>query len=181
MPLEREELAALLGPRGRELLLAEARRHPGRVLRLLTGRLYSAEEARKWRAVRALGALAADPETAARIRWPDQLRRWFWSLNDESGAVPHGMPEAIGEVLSRRPDLQPDFLPLLGGLLTHEERFQTGAIERGVVWALGRVGASAAAACPEAAAFLAAAAREHPDPRTRRMARWAAGRVGGRQ
>ncbi len=177
--MDRRTLDDLLLRRRPERLLEAARRRPGRVLRLLTARLYSADEAWKWRAVRALGRLAADPEAGGRVRWTDQLRRWFWALNDESGAVPHGLPEAIGEVLARRPGLQADFLPLLGSMLTCEETFQTGPIERGVMWALGRIGPPAASLCPEAAAAVARAAVGHPDRPTRRVARWARRRLAG--
>ena len=72
---------------------------------------------------------------AARLQ--DLLRRLFWALNDESGAVPYGVPEAIGEILAVRPACQREFLPVLCSMLTHEEMIQTGPIERGIVVGTG--------------------------------------------
>lgn len=160
-------------------LLAAAHSGLGRVLRLLTGRLYSTSEEEKWSAVRALGLLAGARDTVSEPRATELLRRFFWSMNDESGAVPHGIPEAIGEILAQRPELQERFLPNLCSLLTSEEMFQTGAIERGVVWALGRVGAPVAECAPEAVALLRVIAEGHADAATRDAAREALSRIAG--
>jgi hypothetical protein len=157
--------------------LAElARANTAKVLRYLSGRLYSSDEEEKWRAVRTLGMLAADPALLPDDRLAELLRRYFWSLNDESGAVPFGIPEAIGEILARRPDMQNGFLPMLCSLIKEEEVFQTGAIERGVIWALGRVGPAVSASSPETVLIVEEAARKHPDPETRKAAAWALSR-----
>ena len=49
------------------------------------------------------------------------FRRFFWALNDESGAVPYGVPEAVGEILAVRPEMQPTFLSILCAHLTEED------------------------------------------------------------
>ena len=159
-------------------LLRLSRRAPARTLRYLNGRLYSADADTKWRAVRALGALAADPDLLSDEKLTEQLRRYMWSMNDESGAVPFGVPEAIGEILARRPSLQPAFLPLVCSMTHEEDVIQTGAIERGVLWAIGRIGGAALACDPDLLRILRAA-EEHPDPETRRVAAWALGRLAG--
>jgi len=158
-------------------LLRQAAVSPARVLRLINGRLYSAEPEEKWSAVRALGALAARPGLLSDEKLSELLRRYFWALNSESGAVPFGLPEAIGELLAVRPALQPDFLPLLCSLAHQPDVFQTGPILRGVLWALGRIGPPAAGADPKALEAVAATAREHPDDEMRRMAAWALARM----
>ncbi len=98
------------------------------------------------------------------------LQRFLWALNDESGAVPYGVPEAIGEILAARPGHRASILPILCGMLTEEETFQTGAVERGIYWALGRVGADALTHCPKVLDVVATAARSHPDAQTRAAA-----------
>jgi len=158
-------------------LLDAARTGLGKVLRFVTGRLYREEE--KWQAVNALGVLAGARDVLSEHRAAELLRRFFWSMNDESGAVPYGIPEAIGEILAQRPELQERFLPNLCSLLTSEEMFQTGAIERGVVWALGRVGAPVAQCSPDAVAALGAIAEAHADPSTREAARLSLARLAG--
>lgn len=154
----------------RRLLLDTAAEASARVLRFLSGRLCSAQESEKRKAVWGLGVVAADRQLVGPVRATEMLRRFFWALNDESGAVPFGLPEAIGEILAVREELQEPFLPMLCSLLTGEETSQTGAVERGVMWALGRVGAPVARCSKEAVEALAAAAKSHPDPQTREVA-----------
>ena len=148
-------------------LRTAARPHPRRVLRFLVGRLYGEEKAR---AVRLLGELARDEELLPADQLVELMRRFFWALNDESGAVPFGIPEAIGELLAQRPQLQAEYLTMLCGLLTSEEMSQTGPIERGAVWALGRVGRPVAVRSPEGVEALQRLAADHPEPETRRAA-----------
>ena len=162
-----------------EELVRMAGLHAAKVVRYLCGRLYSADEEEKWRAVRALEHVAGDRRALGDEKAVELLRRFFWSMNDESGAVPHGIPEAIGAILAVRPELQKEFLPNLCSMITHEDMLQTGPIERGVVWALGRVGEPVAQCSPEAVRSIAAAAEAHDDSQTRGIARWALGRIGG--
>lgn len=161
------EIESALAAGDDRALLELARREPQRFLRYLSGRLYSREEEEKWRAVRALGRVASILDER---KLDELLRRFVWALNDESGAVPFGIPEAMGEILATRPELQPAYLPILCSLVTEPEMAQTGAIERGAIWALGRVGPPVAAVAPEAPAALARLAEAHPDPATREEA-----------
>ena len=153
-----------------------ARREPAKIIRYLTSRLCSADAGLRWKAVRALGVVAGDREAIGETRIRELLRRFVWLLSDESGNVPFGVPEAFGEVLVARPEFQEEFLPLLCSLAYEPERIQTGAIEQGVFWALGRVGQPVAACSPEAVEAVVRAAHEHPDPQTRSMAAWALSR-----
>jgi hypothetical protein len=150
-------------------LLACAQGRPSNVLRYVAGRLYSADEQEKWRAVETLGRLVSEPDLVPRLQIVELLRRFVWALNDESGAVPFGIPEAMGEILHRCPDLRPEYLPILCSNLTDHFMAQTGPIERGVIWALGRVG-PASASCRNVTTALRLIARDHPDPETRAAA-----------
>jgi len=112
---------------------------PGRLLRQLVQFLQRPEDLLRWRAVEALGRVAAvlppsDPSLE------ETLRGLFWMMNDESGNLCRMAPEAIGEILSARPDLGPAFAPLLVPFL-HEEPFEAGTL-----WALCRMVSSG---CPE--------------------------------
>jgi hypothetical protein len=151
-------------------LLARARTKPGPVIRYLQGRLYSADSEEKWLAVSTLGALVREPGLLPDAKVEDLLQRFLWTLNDESGNVPFGVPEAIGEILSARRLFCSQVLPALCGMLTEEETFQTGLIERGIYWALGRIGPDVLRHCPGVAGTVADAARSHPDPDTRQAA-----------
>jgi len=157
-------------------LVQLARRESAKILRYLTRRLCSDDAAMKWKAIRALGVVTGDHEAIGESQIRELLRRFVWLLSDESGNVPFGIPEAFGEVLVARPEFQEEFLPLLCALAYHPERSQTGLIEQGVFWALGRVGLPAAACSSEAVEAVARAAAQHPDPQTRNIAVWALSR-----
>jgi len=154
-----------------------ARAKPAKTLRYLTARLYGADEASRCDAARALGAVAADAGIVSDGKVRELLRRYFWWLNDESGAVPLGIPEAIGAIVAARSEFQREFLPLLCSLAHHPDCLQTGPIERGVFWALGHIGRPAALCSPEAVKAIAEAARHHPDPETQSTAAWALSRL----
>ena len=173
----KEELAIALAAEDHAVLIAAAGDKAHRVLRFLNGRLYDGDEA-KWRAVRALGAVLRAPQVVDRERAVDLLRRLAWALNDESGGVPFGAPEAMGEILAARPELQLEFLPILCSLVTEEAMSQTGVIERGALWALGRVGPPVAAHSPAVVVALRRAASSHPETETRETARRALRAIG---
>lgn len=166
----KDEIETILSREDYDALLHIARKQTPRVLRYLSGRLCSAGEEEKWRAIRALGVVVGSGQIVSRRKTTELLRRFLWALNDESGAVPYGVPEAIGEILAVRPELQGDFLPLLCSLVTDEDMIQTGPIERGALWALGRVGPPVTRCSPEAVATVKAAATGHPDAETREIA-----------
>jgi hypothetical protein len=164
------KLASLIAAEDYDGVVALAQQKASRVLRYLNSRLYTEDPQEKARVVTALGQVMRDRELIREKRVTDTLRRFFWSLNDESGAVPYGTPEAIGEILAVRREYQGEFLPLLCSLLTHEDMVQTGPIEQGVIWALGRVGPPVAACSRDAVKGLHHHARWHTDDETRRLA-----------
>ncbi len=166
----KQQLESILTQENPEALLHLARGRTAWTFRRLTGRLCSANEREKCQAVWGLGVLVADRQLVSQEAASDRLRRFFCSLSDESGAVPYGVPEAIGEILAVRPELQKNFLPMLCSLMTDEDMLQTGAIERGVIWALGRVGPPVARGAPEAVEALRIVSESHPDRETRKVA-----------
>ena len=168
--MDRRAVLDLLAAGDLDAVLPLARRHPGRVLRLLLGRLSSADDEEKARAVAALGSLVADRDLFPDARVLELVRRFVWSLNDESGAVPYGVPEAIGEILRHRPELRGTYVPILASYLTDDDLFQTGPIERGVMWGLGRVGPDVLDLAPHGVRALERAAQAHPEPASREEA-----------
>ena len=110
-----------------------------KLVRRILARLYARDPREKWRAVAALGVVAAE-DVMAEDKARELVKRFTWALNDESGAVPFGVPEALGEVIASRPLFRPIYTPLLVSYLVHEELVQTGHILAGAIWALGRVG-----------------------------------------
>jgi HEAT repeat protein len=122
-----------------------------RVLRVLFGLLYDADDYVHWLAIDALGrtgeAMAAgDPE---RVR--DLVRRLLWALNDESGGNPWGATGAIGAIIAARPDL---FAGYLSMIVPMEDDVSTCPE---FIWALATVGRARPDLAAEYRPFLLAA------------------------
>jgi hypothetical protein len=112
---------------------------PRSVINPLFSFLQSGDPRLKWPAVRCFGAVVAtladeDLESARVI-----MRRLMWSLNDESGGIGWGSPEAMGEVLARHPALAAEYAPILwsyaredGNYLEHER------LQGGLLWGIAR-------------------------------------------
>lgn len=134
----------------------------------------------RWRAASGFGAVVArlfarKPEDARQL-----MRQLMWRLNEESGNIAWGIPEAFGEILAAQPVLAAEFHRVLASYI-NERDCETGdnylelcPLRRGVYWALGRL----AEARPEFA--LAALddlilALDGDDPESRGLAAWALG------
>ncbi|MFC1869605.1 DVU0298 family protein, partial [Thermodesulfobacteriota bacterium] len=92
--------------------LEELSRIPDRLaVNSLFSFLYSEDPLIKWNAVTSMGAivskLAHEDMEAARV----VIRRLMWNLNDESGGIGWGSPEAIGEILSSHKALAEEYSP----------------------------------------------------------------------
>jgi len=102
--------------------------------------LLNNDERVRWRAVSAMGAivsgLALRDLEAARVI----MRRLMWSLNDESGGIGWGAPEAMGEIMARNEDLAREYSSILTSYLDEEGNFlEYEALRRGLLWGLWRL------------------------------------------
>ena len=98
------------------------------------------EEIIRWRAVAATGRvvamLASDDMESARVI----MRRLMWSLNDESGGIGWGTPEAMGEIMARSLRLADEFSRILRSYIRQDENFlEHETLQRGVLWGIGRL------------------------------------------
>lgn len=161
--------------------------------RQLAGPLFSLlldkDELVRWRAVEAFGRtiarLAESPEQgpgtgmeAAR----GVLRQCLWRMNEESGGLGWGIPEALGESLARNRRLAGEFHRVLASYVRLETSgegnyLEHAALRRGVFWGLGRLAQSfPELLAGERAALLAGLADE--DGANRGLAAWVTGLVG---
>ena len=106
--------------------------------------LYGEELQTRWRAAEALGVVVAemaqgDAESAREI-----MRRLLWSLNEDSGSMGWGAPEAIAEILRQSPYLREEFLAVFMGHL-ELPRWQRMHpwIRIGFFWGLWKLGKEA--------------------------------------
>ena len=94
----------------------------------------------KSRAVTAMGVVVAnlaekDIDSARQI-----MRRLMWSLNEESGGIGWGAPEAMGEIMACHEDLAKEYAHILTSYIKQDENFlEYELLQRGVVWGLGRL------------------------------------------
>lgn len=147
---------------------------PGQKVNPLFSLLYHDDMLVRWRSIVAMGhvvsQMAATDRESARV----VMRRLMWNLNDESGGIGWGSPEAMAEIMAREHGLAEEYAGILvsylnplGNFLEHE------GLQRGVLWGVGRLGRSRVdlveAAAPYLLSFLSA-----PDPGLRGLAVWAA-------
>ncbi len=117
------------------------------VLNALYTALYHNEEIIRWHAISTFGvvvdAMAGKDLESARI----VMRRFLWSLNDESGGIGWGAPEAMAEIMAKNAQLFSEYNHMLLSYMRQDGPgpFQDGnflelpELQRGVVWGVGRL------------------------------------------
>jgi hypothetical protein len=132
--LESKDLYAVVS------LAADDRKVMSQLVRLA----YDKETLAGWRAIKAIGLVAAEmiPTDLDFLR--ETCRKLIWSLSDESGGIGWSAPEILGEIASADPKRFKDFIPLIASVYDIEEDVFRG----GVLFALGRIAETA----PELAA-----------------------------
>ena len=101
----------------------------------------------RWHAVCVFGwlvpAMAENDLEAGRI----VMRRFLWSLNDESGGIGWGAPEAMAEIMCHSSLLRKEYLHMLVSYMREdgEDLFEDGnylelpMLQRGLLWGVGRL------------------------------------------
>ncbi len=146
-----------------------------KVINPLFSFFYSKEDHIRWHAITAMGAvtsrLAAFEMEQARV----VMRRLMWNLNDESGGIGWGSPEAMGEIMARCAPLAHEYAFILisyadpqGNFIEHDK------LQRGVLWGIGRL-AQERPQLVKAAGRYFTAYLTAPDPYLRGLSTWAAG------
>lgn len=117
------------------------------LINALFSAICQSDEKLRWHAVSAMGwtvaRLAEKEIEEARII----LRRLLWSLNEESGGIGWGAPEAIAEILCCHEGLAEEYVHMLLSYMRPdgEEAHQDGnfleheTLQRGLLWAAGRL------------------------------------------
>ena len=123
-----------------EVLTALAGYPPDKLLNSLFSGICSASEKTKWNAVSSMGVtvarLAEQDMEAARV----VMRRFMWSLNDESGGIGWGAPEALAECLTCHPGLAGEYTKILVSFMREDGFYlELPALQRGLIWGVARV------------------------------------------
>jgi len=85
------------------------------------------------------------------------MRRYLWSLNDESGGIGWGAPEAMAEAMYHNDRLCDEYLHMLisymrpDGPLEHQDGnfLELPELQRGLLWGIGRLAEKRAALLQE--------------------------------
>ena len=138
---------------------------------------YNIDELIRLRAITAMGAVVSrladqDMESSRVI-----MRRLMWNLNDESGGIGWGSPEALGEIMARHSRLADEFACILTSYIDENCNFiEHEILQRGVLWGLGRLAHARSELVIHAGPFLLPYLQSE-DPIHRGLAAWAAGAI----
>lgn len=138
----KKQVLALLREANIDEVLAEfARYSPDKLLNPLFSGICYADEKTRWNAITAMGQtvarLADQDMEAARI----VMRRFMWSLNDESGGIGWGAPEAMAECLAVHEGLAVEYTHILVSFMREDGFYlELPAHHRGLLWGIARLG-----------------------------------------
>lgn len=124
-----------------ESVLNEISQLPRRqVINPLFSFLHNRDQDVRWAAVKAMGTVVAkladeDLESARVV-----MRRLMWNLNDESGGIGWGSPEAMGEILASHEGLAREYAHILISYTQEEGNYlEHQVLQRGLIWGIGRL------------------------------------------
>jgi len=137
--------------------------------------LCSIDERIKWRAVTALGRVVSDLAMSDLESARIAMRRFIWNLNDESGGIGWGCPESMAEAMALNRRLANEYGCILISYIQPEGNYlEHPVLQRGVLWAVGRLAHSHNLNMRDTGRYLTAYMAAE-DPILRGLAAWAAG------
>lgn len=141
MRKDRETITACLSGEPLDVVLAEVLQWPPRrAISPLTACLYHADERVRWHAVSALGAITATLAETNLEAARTVVRRLMWNLNDESGGIGWGAPEALAEIMAIHGGLAEEFGHMLVAYMRPDGCYlDLPVLQRGLMWGLGRL------------------------------------------
>ncbi len=121
--------------------------HVKDVIPALFSALCQTEELCKWHAVSGFGQIVPQISIKDREAGRVIMRRFLWSLNDESGGIGWGAPESIAEIMAADENIFSEYIHMLFSYMEDDgpELFQNGnflelpALQQGVLWGVGRL------------------------------------------
>jgi len=144
----KKEILALLALKDWDAIEVELSKYEAKELvnHLFTS-ICSIDEILKWNGVRAFGyvvpVIACENTESARII----MRRFLWSLNDESGGIGWGAPEAMAEIMVGSDSMFQEYVHMLlsymrgdGPELVQDGNFlELPALQQGLLWGVARL------------------------------------------
>jgi hypothetical protein len=144
----KDEVLALLQGCDLSVMMVAMRRYPAKsAINALFSAICRDDRHLRWYAVSCMGdavvRLAEADMEAARI----VMRRFLWSLNDESGGIGWGAPESMAEIMCRHAGLAEEYVHMLISYMREDgpEICQDGnyiehpVLQRGLLWGVARL------------------------------------------
>lgn len=137
-------------------VVAHLKVSPRQLINPLLGLLYHGEPVVRWRAVMLVGKTVAGLAAANIEHARVIMRRLMWNLNDESGGIGWGSPEAMAEIMACHSGLAREFVHILVSYLNPQGNFlEHEGLQEGVLWGIGRLASVDPQLPAEAAPFIA--------------------------
>ncbi len=122
-------------------LLEYLRDVPGKkAIKPLIAGFYDTEPAKRWTAISAFGKVVSDIANQNMEDARIIIRRLMWSLNDESGGIGWGAPEAMAEVLANNEAMAKEYFKILVSYIREDGNFlEYTPLRRGALWGIARL------------------------------------------
>ncbi len=136
---------------------------------------YNRDELVRWRSITVMGSVVSEMAESDVEKARVVMRRMIWNLNDESGGIGWGSPEAMGETMARSPLMADEYHHILLSYIMPEGNFiEHEALQQGVLWGIARLAHTRPELVKNAVNLL------YPylnscDPMLRGLAAWTAG------
>ncbi len=171
----KKKIAALLMADDFSGSLEEIDLLPGKkIINLLLSFFYSHDQLIKWRAITAAGEVVSKISEHEIAYARNFMRRLMWNMNEESGGIGWGSPEAMGEIMTGNKKLADEYHNILVSYIMPDGNFiENELLQRGVLWGIGQL-AHARPELIQAHTFLLIPYLKSTDPFIRGFAAWIA-------
>ena len=139
--LLRRRVRELLRSGDLEQVLRELKKIPQRkAINSLISVFYDSDLELRSKAISAFGQVVADLANEDMESARVIMRRLMWMLNDESGGIGWGAPEAMAEAMSCHPRLAEEYVRILLSYIREDGNFlEYEPLRRGALWGIGRL------------------------------------------
>jgi len=116
---------------------------PRKTISPLFAALYSTSRIVRWHAVSCFGIAVPKLSESGLEQARIVVRRCTWSLNDESGGIGWGAPEAIAEILAALPEIAEEYVNILISFILEREQadnfLEYLPLREGAYWGIARL------------------------------------------
>ncbi len=157
--------------------VAELSREQQRVLGSLITLTFDTDLLVVWRAIEAMGLAIKEVVQVDRSQAKEHMRRLYWLITEEAGAVFWRAPECMAECCASEPKFFKSHIPIAYHLLETLAEEDLEHFRPGAIWAIGRLKDLAPDHLPAVLPLLVEAL-DRPQSQARGMAAWCLGEVG---